>query len=51
LWRSTPRQLQGWLALAARREKQEAAERLNLDFLAARGDPKDVNKTLRDLEK
>jgi len=47
-WAYTPRQLVGFLSLAAARRKREAADRLYLMHQAARGDPKDTKKLIKE---
>ena len=43
--------MHAFLFFAERRRRRELAERLNLDTLAARGDPKKVAGTVKDLAK
>lgn len=49
VWGYTPRMMAGFLHFAHERRQREAAETLSLAALAARGDPKDVTKTLKQL--
>jgi hypothetical protein len=46
----TPRQLQAFLFLASKRRQQELREELRLNTLAARGDEKQINNQLREME-
>ena len=47
----TPRQIAGSLYFAVRRRKREAAERLALDTLAARGEPREVKRQIEQLQR
>jgi hypothetical protein len=47
----TPRQIAGALYFAGRRRKRDAAERLALDTLAARGEPREVKRQLDQLQR
>jgi hypothetical protein len=47
----TPRQLAGLLHFAARRKKREAAQLLGLHAMAARGEPRELKKKLKELGK
>lgn len=47
-WSYTPRQLQGYLDLANRRHKRDGAKQLSIGAAAARGDPRKVNKQIKD---
>jgi len=47
VWNYTPRQLHAFQRIAARRERHEAANRLVLDAMAARGDPKTLEKRVK----
>jgi hypothetical protein len=51
LWKSTPRELVGRLGFSDRRRKRETGAQLALQATAARGDPKDVKKRIRELTK
>lgn len=51
VWGYTPRQLNGYVALAAERRKREAVETLSLHTLASRGSADALKKQLRELEK
>jgi hypothetical protein len=46
----TPRQLQAFLFLAAKRRQRELREQLHLNTLAARGEEKAVRNQLREWE-
>jgi hypothetical protein len=48
VWRYTPRQIAAHLRLSERRRKKEQAVLLNIAYLGARGDWKEVNKLIRD---
>ena len=50
-WSYTPRQIAGYLFLSVRRQAREAAMRLSLNTLAARGEPREVKKQIRELSK
>jgi len=50
VWGYTPRQLNGWLTLAGKRQKAERIEQLALMALATQGDLKAVKKQLKDWE-
>jgi hypothetical protein len=47
----TPRQIAGSLYFVERRRRCEAAERLALDAIAARGEPRVLKKQIQDLTK
>jgi hypothetical protein len=47
----TPREIAGALFFAERRRRLEAAERLALDALATRGDPRELKKQIADLQR
>lgn len=47
----TLRQIAGWLHFCEATERRRKASELSIGFMAARGDPKDVNKTLKDWSK
>jgi hypothetical protein len=44
VWAMTPRQIAASLKLASKRHRRELAEQLNIQTLAARGDPNAVEK-------
>jgi hypothetical protein len=46
----TPRQIAGTLYFVTRRRKHDLAEKLAIEALASRGDPKVVKKQLQDLQ-
>jgi hypothetical protein len=46
----TPRQLQAFLFLAAKRRQTELSEELQLHALASRGDEKTIRAQLREME-
>jgi len=48
VWQYTPRQMQAFLFIAARRRQREHRELLALHAMAARGEGKDIKKALRD---
>ena len=45
----TPRRIEAFLYFAEIRQREETAQRFRLDALAARGDPKEVDRTLNEL--
>jgi hypothetical protein len=45
----TPKRIAGFLHFARLRKARDAAESLQLAALAARGDPKDIKKAVKDL--
>lgn len=45
----TPKRIAGFMHFAAKRRARDAADTLQLNALAARGDPKDLKKTVKDL--
>lgn len=47
VWRYTPRQMAAFLFFANRRRKRELREQLAIQALAARGEPKAVEKALK----
>jgi hypothetical protein len=47
----TPREIAGSLYFAERRRKREAAERLALDALATRGEPRKLKKQIKDMQR
>ena len=47
----TPRQIAGSIYFAERRRRREAAERLALDAIAARGEPRALKKQIEDLRR
>jgi hypothetical protein len=47
----SPRMIVGWLYFARRVEKRRLAQQLSIGAMAARGDPKDLKKQIRELEK
>jgi hypothetical protein len=49
VWSYTPRQIVGFLDLAHKRRKAQAAEQLSLNTLAARGEPQEVERQHREL--
>jgi len=49
VWGYTPRRIAGFLKLAHRRMGWEAAQRLSLSALAARGDPKEIRRQHKEL--
>lgn len=51
MWDYTPRQALGFVWYAARRHKRESIEALVLQFNAARGDPKDIKKQVKEAAK
>lgn len=50
-WDYTPRQISGFLFYARAREKREAAQALGIGAMAARGEPREVKKTLKEWSK
>ena len=51
VWDYTPRRIAGFLKLAYRRMARQAAHTLSIQTLAARGDPKDVKRHLKELNR
>jgi hypothetical protein len=51
VWGYTPRQINGYLKLTAKRRKIEAAELLTVQAIAASGDDKLIKKVLKDWTK
>jgi hypothetical protein len=51
VWGMTPREIAGSLYFAERRKKRQAAERLALSALAARGEPRELKKQIADLRR
>jgi hypothetical protein len=51
VWAMTPREIAGALYFAERRRRREAAERLALDALATRGEPRELKKQIEDLRR
>ena len=49
MWDYSPRQVAGFVALAALRRKGEMADRLAINTMAARGEPKAVKEQLKNL--
>lgn len=49
VWEYTPRRIAAFLRFAFKRVSRKNANDLSIQTLAARGDPKDVKKQLRDL--
>jgi hypothetical protein len=49
VWSYTPRQIAGFLKVAQARVSKERADSLALQALAARGEPKEVKRLLREL--
>jgi hypothetical protein len=47
----TPRQIAGALYFARRRRQRDAAERLSLAALAARGEPRELKRQLNELRR
>jgi hypothetical protein len=47
----TPREIAGALYFAERRRKRQAAERLALDAIAARGEPRELKRQIERLQK
>jgi hypothetical protein len=50
-WDYTPRQIAGFHNFASKRQKQEVARDLSIMASASRGDPKELKKQIRDLQK
>jgi hypothetical protein len=48
VWNYTPRQTAAFLVIAAKRRRREMRELLQLHSLAARGDPKIVERLLKE---
>lgn len=49
VWDYTPRQIAGFLHFAGKRRKRETAEALSIGAMAARGDPKELKKQIKEL--
>ena len=47
----TPHQIAGTLYFVERRKKREAAERLALDAIAARGEPRELKRQIERLQR
>lgn len=47
----TPRQIAGSLYFAERRKKRNAAQRLALDAIAARGEPRELKRQIERLQR
>lgn len=47
----TPRQLAGYVQFAAKRRKRHTAELISIHATAARGDPKEIKRQLKELSK
>lgn len=48
LWKMTPRQMGAWVSIGNRREARERRMLLALHAMAAQGDPKAIQKALKD---
>jgi hypothetical protein len=48
VWGYSPRQTQGWLYFARRRKKREAAQALSIAAMGARGDAREVSRTIKE---
>jgi hypothetical protein len=48
VWKYTPKQMSAFLFIAAKRQRREQKELLALQALAARGEPKELRKILKD---
>lgn len=51
MWKYTPRQMEGYLFLAARRKLKEAALNLSIATSGARGEPREVRSRIKDWSK
>jgi hypothetical protein len=51
VWKMTPREMTGWISLAARRQIHERAVQLSIMSSAARADAKDLKKQLKEMER
>jgi hypothetical protein len=51
VWGYTPRQIEAYIFIATLRHKRELAESLGMMTMAARGDPDDIQKQIRELER
>ncbi len=49
VWKYTPRQIAAFLFIAEKRRNQERIETVHLGLMAARVDPKEVKKFLKEL--
>lgn len=49
VWNYTPREITGYLQLARHRHKQDVAEQLNIIAMGSRGEPKELQKYVREL--
>lgn len=47
----SPRQLAAFVELAAKRKAREAAAMLSINAVAAQGDPKTINKRIKELSR
>lgn len=48
VWSYTPKQIAGFQRLAAVRRRRDAAEQLSINTMAARGEPREVKKRLKE---
>jgi hypothetical protein len=51
VWKYTPRRIAAFLFIAEKRRNQERIEAIHIGAMAARGDPKEVKKFLKGLER
>lgn len=51
VWSYSPREIVGYLDLAGERLKRESAEQLALHATAAQGDPKKLEKRLKEMQR
>lgn len=49
VWSYTPRQVAGFLILMRKRRRHDAAELLHLNAMAARADPKQLKRMMKEL--
>lgn len=51
VWGYTPRRINAFVKLASKRVARDQASNLSLSALAARGDPKDIKRQLKELSR
>ncbi|WP_292539113.1 hypothetical protein [Mesorhizobium sp.] len=51
MWDYSPAEIAGFLRLATERRTLEVAEQLAIGTMAARGDPKEIKKMLKEMSK
>ena len=51
VWGYTPRRIAAFLFIAEKRRNRERIEAINIGLMAARGEPKAVDKMVKELER